>query len=173
MVWLANSLRNKIVRILGIIFISLLLINAFSCRSAYSHLKQAYKKDPSLRDTATVVKKELVPVAPAEFGFDCDKITKKPIEFTVPTKTYDPITKDSIIKQVIVRFQAVDSALIQASVECPPREYTVKEVKVPIPVEKPLGLIGKIQSTLSGAIAIVVILLVIRFAFKFLPFGKS
>jgi len=161
------------VRILGIIFISILLINAFSCRSAYSHLKQAYKKDPSLRDTATVVKKELVPVAPAEFGFDCLEALRTPMEFTVPVKSFDPITGDSTIKDVQLKLEPVDSTGIKATVQCPKAEIIYRDKPVPYPVEKPLGLIGRIQSTLSGVIAIVVILLVIRFAFKLLPFGKS
>lgn len=139
----------------------LLLFSLLSC-SAEWHLKKAYQKDLrlSILDTTTTTHRTATP--PVSGVVSVVEIQQRPVTMYFPREY--TTTGTTIRDTVKLTITALDSARIQADVQCPPVVIREKIIRVPeyVEVQKKNRLDWFIRFIVIASIVIMLILLISR-----------
>ena len=145
--------------VLGIILA--LLIALCSCSSNY-HYQRIIKKDPTFFRVDTVTQIEHIPIPTITTPFECPGL-KSPIqiiEIPVYIPRADGSTRADTATLTITKHPTTHQP--QAAIDCPDVEVVTKYVPEPYPVYVAPSWKEKIKAGALGAVAIVVLLLMIR-----------
>jgi hypothetical protein len=138
-----------------------MLFSLFSC-SAEWHLRKAYSKDIRLArlDTTTTSTKVTTPAVSGVVHVV--QVQQKPVTMYFPREYSIP--GETIRDTVRLTLTALDSARIQADVDCPPVEIREKIIRIPeiVEVEKKNRLDWLTRLLGIAAAVIIVILLISR-----------